>query len=481
MEGSYSTVAWDTSASNGNGNASNAASSSGFAGLSSGMNGMIISSDQGPSGAGPSSLSSSSGAAHPRSSAASLPVVNRPSVIAVSVTDAQKHGEGSAAFVSYLVRTKTSLSSFKTAEAAVRRRFQDFVSLHKQLADTHPACILPPLPDKHRMEYITGDRFGPEFIEKRRLSLQAYTDRLARHPVHQSSAIFQRFLEAEQMSAYDNPKRESHVFESLGDVFLNAFAKVRKPDERFMEIKETVDKFEQNLVSIEKLHSKILKAQTDLATDFAEFGSAITSLGMMETQISQPLADFGNRSPAYSQTLKDKVNTEDIDYVSMLRDYSAYCQGVKDVLKARDQKQVDHEELTNWLQSHQSDRDRTMSTGKSPGIAGFFKDKINDLKGVDPEKARQIRLVKLDAKIQELQEAVAQSGVTAEAFSKEVTKEIDYFQQFKVHDLKQYLRHYIDAQIEFHEKGLEHWSDVMPIADSISLDAPSKSATMDET
>ncbi|KAL2919983.1 intercellular trafficking and secretion [Polyrhizophydium stewartii] len=419
-----------------------------------------------------------SGGPSGRASASSL---LGPRALSVVVSDPQKHGEGSSAFVSYLIRTRTTIDSFKSPEPAVRRRFQDFVTLHKLLADAHAACILPPLPGKHRMEYITGDRFSPEFIEKRRASLQTYIDRISRHPVLMRSPHVQRFLEAEQMSAYDLPKRETHVFENISDVFLNAFSKVRKPDERFTEIKESIDKFEQNLINVEKMHSRLLKFQMDLATDLADFGSSLTSLGMMETQISQPLTEFGNRIPAHSQTLKEKTFTEEQDYVTMLREYVAYSQSVKDVLKARDQKQVDHEELSNWLLSHQSDRDRTMSTGKSPGIAGFFKDKINDLKGVDPEKARQMRLVKLEAKIQELQEAVGQSSITSEAFSKEVLKEIEAFQVLKVHDFKLFLRDYVDAQLNFHERGFNFWSGLLPVADSISLETPVKSAQLDET
>jgi len=65
-----------------------------------------------------------------------------------------------------------------------RRRFQDFVFLRNHLKVGFPACVIPPLPDKHRLgtqairsstlssppaEYVTGDRFSPEFMEKRRL------------------------------------------------------------------------------------------------------------------------------------------------------------------------------------------------------------------------------------------------------------------------------------------------------------------------
>jgi sorting nexin-4 len=86
----------------------------------------------------------------------------------VKISDPIKHGEGSQAFVSYLV----------TAEKQVRRRFQDFVMLHRWLSEVYPQCIIPPLPSKHRMEYVTGDRFSTEFLEKRMSALQCFVDRI---------------------------------------------------------------------------------------------------------------------------------------------------------------------------------------------------------------------------------------------------------------------------------------------------------------
>lgn len=72
----------------------------------------------------------------------------------------------------------------------------------------------------------------------------------------------------------------------------------------------------------------------------------------------------------------------------------------------RDQKQVDYEELSNYLQNSISDREKTMRgvrTGAGPlGIAGFFKDKYQELKGVDAEKARQARLERLSGRITEV-------------------------------------------------------------------------------
>ena len=63
----------------------------------------------------------------------------------ITITDAKKIGEGSSAFISYAVTTTSTLPEFTCDNVAVRRRFQDFVALHKTLSDSHPACVMPPV------------------------------------------------------------------------------------------------------------------------------------------------------------------------------------------------------------------------------------------------------------------------------------------------------------------------------------------------
>lgn len=55
-----------------------------------------------------------------------------------------------------------------------------------------------------------------------------------------------------------NPQASEHssLLDSLSDTFINAFSKVRKPDERFLEMREGIDKFEEGLLSIERLSGK---------------------------------------------------------------------------------------------------------------------------------------------------------------------------------------------------------------------------------
>lgn len=98
--------------------------------------------------------------------------------MAVEVREPTKEHEGTKEmYVSYAVRTRVSLSpcpfvyrteaqrrveqtnlaGFPTTPVTVRRRFQDFVFLRDHLTRLFPACVVPPIPDKHRL----GTPFDP--------------------------------------------------------------------------------------------------------------------------------------------------------------------------------------------------------------------------------------------------------------------------------------------------------------------------------
>jgi len=47
------------------------------------------------------------------------------------------------------------------------------------------------------------------------------------------------------------------ILDNISDTLLNAFSRVRKPDERFLDMRENVDKFEEGLVLSERLFSRV--------------------------------------------------------------------------------------------------------------------------------------------------------------------------------------------------------------------------------
>jgi len=53
------------------------------------------------------------------------------------------------------------------------------------------------------------------------------------------------------------PEQNNGLIDNLSDTLLNAFSKVRKPDERFLAMRESVDKFEEGLNVSERLWNRI--------------------------------------------------------------------------------------------------------------------------------------------------------------------------------------------------------------------------------
>ena len=104
-----------------------------------------------------------------------------------SVKDPVKElAETKDAYVSYLVSAKvrllsyalptsdrtelsaqTNLPIFSTPNPSSRRRFQDFVFLRNHLKVDFPACVVPPLPDKHRLGTEAIEEFEQPLIIRR--------------------------------------------------------------------------------------------------------------------------------------------------------------------------------------------------------------------------------------------------------------------------------------------------------------------------
>lgn len=395
----------------------------------------------------------------------------------ITVDEPRKHNDPTqGTYVTYFVSTQTTLETFKntTQPNHVRRRFQDFVWLHNALTLEYPACIIPPLPDKHRFEYIKGDRFSNEFISKRKLSLQWFLDRISKHPILQRSQSARVFLESNDFRS-DKRVQSTHVpppntlMGSIGDTLVNAFARLKKPDERFEEMKEMVNRLEENLNTIERLYMRINKRQRDLQKDYTSFANSIQGLSALETNIKKTLHQFAETCKAYSKVMSEMSEKEELLFLNEIHELLAYCYAAKDVLKARDQKQLDFEELSRYLDQAAVEKERILHPkfNDRTNIAEYVTDKINEVRGISMQQARREKLSRLESKIKELQEEVTRANDESHKFSIQVVKEFDLFQRTKIVELKQGLLAYADCHIDFYQKGMSVWEKILPVLESM--------------
>ncbi|KAK9894591.1 hypothetical protein P389DRAFT_98607 [Cystobasidium minutum MCA 4210] len=404
--------------------------------------------------------------------------------VKASVVEPVKMLEGTKdAYVAYNVKGETNLPQYASPTFTSRRRFQDFLFLHDHLAKDFPACVVPPLPGKHRLEYLKGDRFGPEFVEKRSADLNRFLHRLTRHPTLARSTLLQDFLESTEWnirmhqriahppvspdSATSGP---ASIIDSLSDTLLNAFTKVRKPDERFLEVRDNLDKFEGSLVAIERTEARARTRIGDLANDYEDFAASIQGLGYLESGITEPLARLETSMLDFAQSLRTATFASTETFLAQLHSLITYAHSFRALLKLRDQKQSDFEELSAYLSNLSNERDR-LANGYSvnSGIGSYFKDKVESLRGGDADISREAKMRKLDNKIKELQEAVNAAHDTSIAFDEEVLREHRVFQAAKRAELKELFSSLANGHIAHYEKAMDDMAKCQPFLESIRV------------
>ncbi|KAF2088380.1 putative sorting nexin-4 [Saccharata proteae CBS 121410] len=389
----------------------------------------------------------------------------------------QKENDGTKdAYISYLVTTKSDFQSFSRPTFSVRRRFTDFVFLYKTLCREYPQCAVPPLPDKHKMEYVRGDRFGPDFTSRRAASLRRFLKRLALHPVLRRAALLLLFLETSDWNSVmrNRPTRSlsgsggtgaeaaattGGMFDNLTDSLMGAFSKVHKPDKRFIDVRERADKLGEDLLLVEKVAARVSRRQADLSTDYTELATQCQKLNALEPGAAAALTSFASSVETMGQGLRGLNSHCERDYLGSLRDMDAYISAVRALLKTREQKQLDFESLTDYLARAASDRDALASAAStaSMGASGFLRSKIEDVRGVDHEQSRRDRVRKLELQIERLTREVDGAKRTSEAFDEQTVKEVQDFERIKMVEFGDTLGELADVHVQFFGDTVETW------------------------
>lgn len=398
-------------------------------------------------------------------------------IIECTVSEPHKENDGTKdTYVSYLITTNTTFPDFQKPTVTVRRRFTDFVFLYKQLSQNYVAAAVPPLPEKLRMEYVRGDRFGPDFTSRRAHSLQRFLTRLALHPELRKAPIFHIFLESHDWNATMRAKGsrgslasptaeqpQGGVFDSLTDSLVNAFAKVHKPDRRFTEVKEKSDKLDEDLAHVEKVMVRVAHRESQLEVDFRELAEQFQKLIVLEPGLDEAAHAFAASVQDSATGLRKLREHTDADYIGSLRDMAAYSGALKTLLKTREQKQLDYEQLTEYLNKSTHERDGMTAGGNGGygysvgGAGGFIRSKIEDVRGVDHEQSRRDRQRKLEIRIDELTHEVEKARKEADDFADAVVREVQNFDWIKRVEFKKQLGGLADAHIEYYGGIAETW------------------------
>lgn len=273
----------------------------------------------------------------------------------------------------------------------------------------------------------------------------------------------------QRAASVSDPSGAGGVFDNFTDTFINAFTKIHKPDKRFIEVREKSDKLDEDLGHIEKIVARVARREGDLETDYKDLAEQFQKLINLEPGVESSVHAFAATVEDTSAGMKLLKDHTDQDYLGSLRDMQAYSLAVKNLLKAREQKQLDFEQLTEYLNKSTSDRDVLASThgsGGHTGPGGFIRSKIEDVRGVDHEQSRRERLRRLELRIDELTREVEDAKKTSEAFDEEVVKEVHDFERIKRIEFKSQFGALADAHVEFYGSVIENWERYLKVMEA---------------
>ena len=162
----------------------------------------------------------------------------------------------------------------------------------------------------------------------------------------------------------------------------------------------------------------------DLTADYHDLAVAVQGLGFLESGITDPLNHFSNTLLEFSALLRHTVcllplhvvtgltsvqtQTTTDPLLQHLHSLLTYSHANRAVLKLRDQKQMDFEELSDYLSGVTAERDRLSAiisghAGSSGlGLGAYLKDRVDAIRGADDDRTRVEKMKKLDAKIKEV-------------------------------------------------------------------------------
>lgn len=392
--------------------------------------------------------------------------------LVITVSDPQKRvGEGgtSTSFVTYQISTKTDSPEYHTGTGSaqdiivVHRRYSDLLLLHDVLANDYPTCIIPPLPDKKVLQYFAGDRFSQRFTQKRCHSLQNFLRRVSLHPTLSQSSILKVFLTSGDWDTYKKSLIDSLPSnkEEVTDAFMNAFKTVHIQNDEFIEIKERSDKLDHTVSKLDKIFHKVVKKNDAISEDYVKLATALDDLSELvsgeDNNLAKNLKTFQEGVVQQSYFINDLNKYMDYDYLVDLKDLEHYIESMRQLIRLKDQKQLDYEELNEYLTKSIKEKDDLIA---GYGGSNFFTNKLEELAGINQEASRRDKIAKLENRITSLHSELDKAKKVADGFELETLKEITQFETVKTQELKNTLGELADEHIEYYEKMLQTWTKV---------------------
>ncbi|XP_039289971.1 LOW QUALITY PROTEIN: sorting nexin-4 [Nilaparvata lugens] len=343
----------------------------------------------------------------------------------------------------------------------VWRRYTEFEQLRTYLETIYPWTIVPPLPEKRATftwENTPSDTFDPDFIDRRRAGLETFLHRVADHPVLCNDPLVVSFLQQED--SWNETIKETGYLQSAESKLkaLSVSIRLRNPDKQFEEIKANAVDLQSNLSNVLDIRARLASRRFNMYKMHGAYGKVFSEWSAIEKDMGDGLQKAGHFFDSIAAGIGIALEFEEL-IADHLKEYLFFALSVQSVCERHEMLQLELEQAEDLVSSRISEKEKAQQ-GRSSLMSRLFG-------SVDTEEVRDIKVGQIDQKIHEGEESVRELQLSLSEFSRNASKDIDYFNQRKVTDLKETFSIYVGMQIKMTRKILQTWTNIRDCINSI--------------
>lgn len=440
----------------------------------------------------------------------------------VEVTDPVTEHEGSNTFTNYHLKVETDSKKLSSTNYTIVRRYSDFDTLFKCLSYDFPTVLIPPLPNKQRLEYIKGGRFTEEFVVKRCNSLNIFMQRVTKHEILRNSDVLMIFLENSQYwhtyksNLNFNETNITHAnsgVEGFTEFLMNSFKKPTmesKYTKNFKEIESQRIKLQENLNKIDKIYGKVINKQESISKELNGIGDEFNKLTILlnndfngkfreEENLDKGTKELVMQFKVFSENLKkvggnyhDLNKYIEFNYINGLKDLEHYLISLGNLIKLKDNKIIDYEMLNNYFEKTVTEKENLENGGSltstTEGTISYLSRKFETLTGLkntsppnDPHLSTNDstnksliddRIRKLNSRIELLEKERENAKQVYTRYELDLLKEWNQFKSIKDYEIVESLGHLSDQYIKLYSESYEKWEKLQ--LNDTKLEMPNK-------
>lgn len=353
---------------------------------------------------------------------------------------------------------------------ALWRRYSEFELLRNYLMAFYPHMVMPPLPEKRinvAKLQIAHDKFDPDFIERRRQGLECFLLRLASHPVISQDAIFRGFLNQEEgwkesVAVTNWQQKVDGRFRSI-----SASLSIKKPDQRFENIKNYAESLSTNISGILKIQQRLSEKQNSILKSHTDYGKLFSEWSAIEPEIGDVLQQAGHQMDRLSSNIESILSEEEISYVDQLKEYLYFTESLRSIVRKQNLRQHDLEKAEEHLSVKSKQRDeiaRDVSAAESgeevPATGFTLKSVSTMLFGQESLEVRQEKLATAEEQVKNAEETCKIAENEVNVFMDKAINDFERFKKQKVRDVNEIMENYVKSQLKINKQGLQQWQQM---------------------